>query len=534
MKQSLIKKLLAFSLFTAAPYYSAHAAAGDLYDGGLNALAIYKFDSAGNRTVFKSGTYADWLAFDSKGNLFAADPSDNVILKITPAGVQTNFATGITAGGIAFDAAGNLFAINTAATGSILKYTPSGTMTTFVPNLGGGGPTGLTFDSNGNLYLSKAGNNMPGGGSIVKFAPNGTMTPFASGLSKPAGMAVDSSNNLYVADLGSGSIFRFTPGGTKTTFTPGLSSPRSLAFDSNGILYAGEFGTHDIVKFPGGVKTPFSHDDTFIGGIAFEPPTAQLTNISTRASVQTGQGVTIGGFIVTGTDSKTVVLRGLGPTLGQPPFNVAGALADPTLQLFDSRGHPLWFNDNWKDTQQAQIQATGFAPPNDLESAILQVLPPGNYTAILAGKNGTTGVGLVEVYDISPGVFAELTNVSTRGFVGSGQSVMIGGFISSGGNGSTQVVVRGLGPTLSQPPFNLAGTLADPVVTLVDGNGTVVKTNDNWKNTQQAAIQATGLAPPNDLESAMVVTVAAGQYTAILQGSNGGTGIGLVEVYKLR
>jgi len=263
--------------------------------------------------------------------------------------------------------------------------------------------------------------------------------------------------------------------------------------------------------------------------------TSRLGNISTRGLVQTGSGVTVAGFIVTGTDSKTVVLRGLGPTLSQPPFNIPGTLADPTLQLFDGSGHPMWFNDNWKDTQQAQIQATGHAPPNDFESAILQVLPPGNYTAILSGKNGTTGVGLVEVYDISPGVFAQLTNVSTRGFVGTGDNVMIAGIITNGGNGSTEVVVRGLGPTLSQPPFNLSGTLADPVLTLVDQNGTVVKTNDNWKNTQQADIQATGLAPPNDLESAMVVTVAAGRYTAILSG-NGvpGTGIGLVEVYKLR
>jgi len=534
MKQSLIKTLLAFTLLTAASCYSAHAAAGDLYDGGLNALAVYKFDSAGNRTVFKSGFNADWVAFDSKGNLFVADPSDSKIVKITPAGVQTDFATGIIPAGIAFDAAGNLFAINRASTGSILKYTPSGAVTTFVSNLGDGGPTGLAFDSNGNLYVSKAGNNTAGNGSIVKFAPNGTMSPFAAGLFQPAGMAVDSANNVYVADLGSGSIFRFTSGGTKTTFASGLNAPRALAFDSNGVLYVGEFGTHDIVKFPGGVKAPFSHDDTFIGGIAFEPPTAQLTNISTRASVQTGQGVTIGGFIVTGTDSKTVVLRGLGPTLSQPPFNVAGVLADPTLQLFDGSGNPLWFNDNWKDTQQAQIQSTGLAPPNDLESAILQVLPPGNYTAVLSGKSGTTGVGLVEVYDISPGVFAELTNVSTRGFVGTGNDVMIGGFITGGNNGAMQVVVRGLGPTLGAPPFNITGALADPIVTLVDQNGTVVKTNDNWKNTQQAAIEATGLAPPNDLESAMVVPVATGRYTAILSGKNGGTGIGLVEIYNVK
>jgi hypothetical protein len=248
--------------------------------------------------------------------------------------------------------------------------------------------------------------------------------------------------------------------------------------------------------------------------------------------VQTGDNVMIGGFIVTGTASKTVVLRGIGPTLGQPPLNIPGVLADPTLQLFDGSGHPLWFNDNWKDTQQAQIQATGLAPPNDLESAILQILQPGNYTAILAGKNNTTGIGLVEVYDISPGVNAEITNASTRGFVGIDQSVMIGGFIISGGNGNTDVLVRGLGPTLTQ--LGVANALADPIVTLVNSMGTVVATNDNWKNTQQAAIQATGLAPPNDLESAILTTLAAGNYTAILSGKGGGTGTALVEVYKLR
>jgi len=258
------------------------------------------------------------------------------------------------------------------------------------------------------------------------------------------------------------------------------------------------------------------------------PPATNITNISARASVQTGEGVTIAGFVVTGTDSKTVVVRGLGPTLTQ--HGVSGALADPFLRLFDGSGNVLWSNNDWKDSQQAAIQATGLQPPNDLESAILRTLAPGNYTAILSGRNGTTGIGLVEVYDVATGALAELTSVSTRGFVGTDQNVMIAGFITSGGN--TQVVVRGLGPTLTQA--GVSGVLADPVITLVDGNGMVVKTNDNWKNTQQVAIQATGLAPPNDLESAMVVTVAAGNYTAILSGEGGGTGIGLVEVYKLQ
>jgi hypothetical protein len=344
-------------------------------------------------------------------------------------------------------------------------------------------------------------------------------------------------------DFSTGRINKISPAGTVVTpFATSLSGPRHLAFDRNGNLFASDFGTQRILEFPpnfavGDMPISFaSPQPTAAAGLAFEPPTAQLTNISTRASVQTGSGVTIAGFIVTGTDSKTVVLRGLGPTLSQPPFNIPGTLADPTLQLFDGSGHPKWFNDNWKDTQQTQIQATGHAPPNDLESAIFQILPPGNYTAILSAKNGTpTGVGLVEVYDISPGVFAELTNVSTRGFVGSGQSVMIGGFITSGGNGSTEVVVRGLGPTLSQPPFNLSGTLADPVLGLYDANGNPIASNDNWTQSPQVAqIQASGFAPPNVLESAMVVTVAAGNYTAILSGHGGGMGIGLVEVYKLR
>jgi hypothetical protein len=165
---------------------------------------------------------------------------------------------------------------------------------------------------------------------------------------------------------------------------------------------------------------------------------------------------------------------------------------------------------------------------------------PGNYTAILSGRNGTTGVGLVEVYDVSTGVFAELTNVSTRAFVGTNQNVAIGGFITSGGNGSTQIVVRGLGPTLGQPPFNLTGVLADPFLQLFDGNGTLLYSNNDWKDSQQTQIQNLGLAcdghtcgPPNDLESAILRTVAPGNYTTILSGRNFTAGIGLVEVYKL-
>ena len=157
--------------------------------------------------------------------------------------------------------------------------------------------------------------------------------------------------------------------------------------------------------------------------------------------------------MVTGTESKQVVIRGLGPTLAQ--HGVSGALADPFLSLFDGSNNVLWNNNDWKDSQQTQIQATGLAPPNDLESAILRTLQPGNYTAILSGRNGTTGIGLIEVYDVARGALAELTNVSTRGFVGTDDNVLIAGFIAGGGNRSTQVVVRGLGPTLGQQRFTV-------------------------------------------------------------------------------
>jgi len=264
--------------------------------------------------------------------------------------------------------------------------------------------------------------------------------------------------------------------------------------------------------------------------LQIEPPViTNITNFSTRASVQTGQGVTIAGFTVTGTASKQVVVRGLGPSLTQS--GVSGVLADPTLQLVDGSGKTIFINDNWKETQPAGIEATGLAPPNDLESAIRIAVQPGKYTAILSGKNNTTGIGLVEVYDIEQNVLSALTNASTRGFVGTDQNVMIGGFITEGGNGSTEVVVRGLGPTLTQ--FGVSGALADSELDLVDSYGNIVQRNNNWKDTQQAEIQATGKAPPNELEAAILTTVAPGNYTVILSGNGGGTGIGLVDIYKL-
>ncbi|MEY2603599.1 MAG: hypothetical protein QOH31_1380, partial [Verrucomicrobiota bacterium] len=242
-----------------------------------------------------------------------------------------------------------------------------------------------------------------------------------------------------------------------------------------------------------------------------------LVNISTRLGVLTGDNVLIGGFIIGGPDNKKVVLRAIGPSLSNPPFNLSGVLADPTTELHDGTGAIIATNDNWKDAQQADIAATGLAPTNDFESAILQTLAPGAYTAIVRGKNGGTGVGLVEVYDADRSVNAELTNISTRGFVGTGDNVMIGGFIVGGG-GSATVVVRAIGPSLSNPPFNLTGVLQDPTLSLFDANGVIIASNDNWKDTQQAELQATGVAPTDDHESAILVTLPTGGFTVIVRG----------------
>src|SRR5436189_41029 len=273
----------------------------------------------------------------------------------------------------------------------IFKFTPVGAKSTFATGLGG--PFGVAVDAFGNVFEANFNS-----GVIFKFTPAGVKSTFASGLNGPVALAFDASGNLFEADSSSNSIFKFTPAGVKTTFASGLNMPVALAFDAPATLSEGNHGSNKTFKFtPAGAKSTFASGLSSPSGLAFEPATAQLTNISTRASVQTGSGVTIAGFIISGTDSKQVVIRGLGPTLTQ--FGVSGVLADPTLDLHNSTSS-ITTNDNWKDTQQAAIQATNLAPPNNLESALVTTVPAGNYTAILEGSNGGTGIGLVEIYKV--------------------------------------------------------------------------------------------------------------------------------------
>jgi hypothetical protein len=244
--------------------------------------------------------------------------------------------------------------------------------------------------------------------------------------------------------------------------------------------------------------------------------------------VQPGDNVLIAGFIVQGSGNKRLIIRGIGPSL--TAFGVPDALQDPTLQLF-AGSTSLALNDNWMENPNAaEIITTGLAPANQKESALLVTLAPGSYTAVLRGKNNTAGVGLVEVYDLDINGPARLVNISTRGFVLTGDNVMIGGFITTG-NVPSRLVIRAVGPSLSD--FGVPNAIADPFLELHDGNGALIRSDNDWRDTQQVEIQNTGLAPGNNLESAILITLMPGNYTAIVKGADGGTGNGLVEVYKL-
>ena len=247
--------------------------------------------------------------------------------------------------------------------------------------------------------------------------------------------------------------------------------------------------------------------------------------------VQAGDNAGIGGFIISGSAPKHVLIRAIGPSLTQ--FGVPNALADPLLELHGPAPFATINNDNWEDdpVQQAAILATGLAPSNSLESAIDATLNPGAYTAVARGKNNTSGVGLIEVFDLSQAVLAKLANISTRAFINTGDNIVIAGFILGGHNGNDRIVVRGIGPSLTI--FGVANALADPTLELRDGNGAILFQNNDWQSdpAQAAELTAAGLAPSNPLESGIAAALPPGLYTALLAGLNSGTGVGLVEVY---
>jgi hypothetical protein len=291
-----------------------------------------------------------------------------------------------------------------------------------------------------------------------------------------------------------------------------------------------------------GNTSEFSADATVSPTAPSPPPTSPTTvflpmhslhvlNVATRLRVEPGDHALIAGLIVSGVEPKKVIVRGIGPSLGN--FGVPGPLADPIIELYDAAGQLLARNDNWRSNQESEIQDSGVAPTNDLESAIVATLSPGNYTSVLRGNGNGTGVGLVDAYDLSPGTRSHLANVSTRGFVSTGDNVMIGGFIVTDNGGGTTVVVRAIGPSLATA--GIPDAMSDTYLELHNPNGSLLDFNDNWLSAFGAdEIRAAHLAPTDDRESALYKRLPPGNYTAIVRGkTNSVVGVALVEIYDL-
>lgn len=259
-----------------------------------------------------------------------------------------------------------------------------------------------------------------------------------------------------------------------------------------------------------------------------DPTTPRLGNISTRMKVGVGDQVLIGGFIIQGSSSKQLLLRAPGPSLSSA--GLSGVMQNPVLELHDSTGAIIAQNDDWQSgTQAAAISASGLAPNDPAEPALIVTLQPGTYTTMIRGQNNTQGIAMVEAYELNAPT-TRLMNVSTRGNIGVGDEILIGGFIVQG-SGNKNVIIRALGPSLAGA---VPGALLDPILEIYNSNGQMIASNDNWSTSpQQAQITASGRAPSNSLESAVVANLAPGTYTAFVRGANNLTGIGMVEVYDL-
>lgn len=307
------------------------------------------------------------------------------------------------------------------------------------------------------------------------------------------------------------------------------SGPAGVSFAN-----ANQAATTVAINGPGTYTFMLSADDS-VHAVAFDAVVVRVTgrnalaNLSTRVQIGTGNSVAIAGFIVIGNAPKQVVMRGLGPSLATA--GVQGVLGDPALDLYDASGNLLATNNDWQQTQAQALRDANLAPSNDLESAILATLAPGAYTTVLRGNANATGIGLVEVYDLQSSAASKLANMSTRGLVGNGQLAMIGGTIVTGSD-AARVLFRALGPSLAAA--GITNPVADPQLDLFDANGARFSSNNNWKDSQQAAIAGAGLAPANDLESAIVADLAPGNYTAVVNSVTGAPGVALVEAYHLQ
>jgi N-acetylneuraminic acid mutarotase len=475
---------------------SAAVAAGKLYSFGGHSKEVFVYEPVSNT----------WSAVAPMNSLHHATPAVGVINdKIYVAG-GVNSAGMSTRDVEVYDPAANTWT-NLASMLVARNHLAGGVINDKFYAVGGRGsadaPTALeVYDPQTNAWSTRA--DMPTGRSgVAAGVVNGELYVFGG----------ETPNRVH------GEVEAYNPSSNTWRRLPDMPTPR------HGI-WGSVIGR--TIYLPGGATEP-AFAATDVNEVFTIGSTATLANISTRALVETNNHVLIGGFVISGTDPKRVLLRAIGPTLANS--NVPNPLQDPVLSLH-SPTMEIANNDDWQtDPNASQIPST-LAPTDSRESALLTTLQPGPYTAIVFGKGGTNGVGLVEVYDMDNSSSARLSNLSTRGVVQTGDFVMIGGFVSAGSPGpSIQVLVRAIGPSLAQS--GITDFLADPTLRLVNGDGVTIGSNDNWKETQQADIQATGTPPTDDRESAVILTLAPAPCTAIVSGSNGASGIALVEVFAL-
>lgn len=467
--------------------------------------------------------------------------SGNVISGNQFDAIDLGFSAGyhVTAGGTRAVIQGNLIGTSADGSGSLgnggtavnLWRNPNSTIGGLDPGAGnviafngggvsisGGGTfgSGISVLSNSIYANSKHGIILWPGSNNGQGAPVITSSRISNGIATINGTLESAANTTFIVQF-------FADSQSLTSSEQTYLGSKNVTTNGSGrASFVASFAVpNSNVVFNATATDPSGNTSEFFRNVAY------LQNISTRAPVGSGENALIGGFIA---GSGGIVLRGIGPSLKAWGFD--NVLTDPVLELYDRSGTQIQFNDNWQDDQYeaGEIQRLGLAPPNAAESAIL-FFPFGrtaSCTAVLRGKDDTSGVGLVEAY----GDGASLSNLSSRGLVGTGGNVLIGGFIVGEGNQSPRIVVRAIGPSLQA--FGVADPLADPVLELHDGNGLLVRTNDDWSDTQADALQTVGLAPADAAESAILMRLAAGSYTAIVRGKNDTTGVALVEIYDLR
>ena len=370
------------------------------------------------------------------------------------------------------------------------------------------------FGFNGNLTIYGQLNSAPSNAFILEFFAN--QTADSSGFGEGNILL----GQARVTTDGFGTV------GFNVTFPlpPNVSAVSATAIDSTG--NTSEFSAAANISSTAPTSPPVGPTKVF-------PAThsVHLLNISTRLRVEPGDHALIAGLVVSGTEPKKVIVRGIGPSLDGS--GVPGTLENPILELHDSAGQLLKSNDDWRSDQESEIETSGVAPASERESAIVATLAPGSYTAVLRGKSDSSGVGLVDAYDLSQGTRSHLANVSTRGFVSTGDNVIIGGFIVGDNGGGTKVVVRALGPSLTAS--GIQDALSDPYLELHNPDGTLLDFNDNWMSALGSdEIRAAHLEPKDDRESAIFRNLAPGNYTAIVRGEPSETvGVAVVEVYDL-